>query len=612
MNCHLHATKPFTTQISLYKVVIFVGYIIFSLTYVEGTDWGCNVASTTGTFTQSTDCAPLSDQVTPTGDLTITGNENTYTTLVAASGKRHFLVNSGAPTVTLLWLNLTGVSHNDQGGSIKWEDRDGLLNITHCVFYKNSVGSSSQGAAIRAGGGNTPFLLSLTDTKFIKNTAADKGGAVYFKNGNLKSHNVEFIENNGRKGGALNLYQVTSCTISNNLFISNTASWLGGGLAMYGDATATTVSISGTTFQQNTQTANGDNTYGGGGLYIEGSVTISIRECSFLQNEAVAIDQGHQIMTLKDSAGHTPSITLVNTNFTNIVDGTPNNFYGYDASDSSHGTSKYITTNDCSANPCTTSPFAGTCTARTNTKFGVLCSLNVSECSDGEFRNIQEVNESSLPPLVPSSCTAWTSCAAGKYVSTNGTKTGNRECTPCNAQMFTTSTNENSCIQWIDCNAGSFVSTPGSSSNNRVCTPCGNGKFTNAINLNACTNWTECGTILVNGTASTDRTCAATTTTTTSPTTTSGGNTVTTTTSPTTTSGGNTVTTTTSAGNIGGASTTTEASNAINTTTVGTTTGGIALDNETIDELNNELSGAVHMKEYCWLLPMFVTIVWGL
>ena len=34
--------------------------------------------------------------------------ENTYTTLFAASGKRHFKITSGAHKVALKWLNMTG------------------------------------------------------------------------------------------------------------------------------------------------------------------------------------------------------------------------------------------------------------------------------------------------------------------------------------------------------------------------------------------------------------------------------------------------------------------------------------------------------------------------
>ena len=80
----------------------------------------------------------MTDQVTLSGDLSITGEENTYTTLFPASGKRHFLITSGTPTFTLEWLNVTGGSYGNHGGSI-YINVGGHLNITHCVFYKSSA-----------------------------------------------------------------------------------------------------------------------------------------------------------------------------------------------------------------------------------------------------------------------------------------------------------------------------------------------------------------------------------------------------------------------------------------------------------------------------------------
>ena len=60
----------------------------------------------------------MSGEVVVNGDLSITGNENTHTTLVAASAKRHFKVN-GAHTLTLTWLNMTaGAPTGEHGGSI--------------------------------------------------------------------------------------------------------------------------------------------------------------------------------------------------------------------------------------------------------------------------------------------------------------------------------------------------------------------------------------------------------------------------------------------------------------------------------------------------------------
>ena len=160
-------------------VIAFLSFV-----YAQANEWGCSTSF--GTFTQTTNCNEM-NQVTLTGDLSITGKESTYTTLFAASGKRHFYIDytSGTPTLTLTWLNMTGgYRSSSNGGSIYWYDVGGHLNITHCVFYKNSVGSS--GGVIFANDNNV--LISLTNTKFIKNNAGNKGGGIYLRYGTLNSH----------------------------------------------------------------------------------------------------------------------------------------------------------------------------------------------------------------------------------------------------------------------------------------------------------------------------------------------------------------------------------------------------------------------------------------
>jgi predicted outer membrane repeat protein len=197
----------------------------------NATEWGCSASS--GTFTQSTNCE-MTSEVELNGDLSITGNENTYTTLIATSGERHFDIISGIPTLTLIWLNMTNGSPNGDdeggygggsnpgadGGSIYIDDNvEGQLNITHCVFYKNYAGSGFSGGAIYANDNNV--LISLTNTKFIKNSGGS-GGAVNLYYGRLNSHNVQYIQNSAwHKGGGLSLYYVNPSTINNGLFTLN-------------------------------------------------------------------------------------------------------------------------------------------------------------------------------------------------------------------------------------------------------------------------------------------------------------------------------------------------------------------------------------------------------
>ena len=70
----------------------------------------------------------MSEEVTVSGTLSITGEENTYTTLIAENGKRHFDIDSddgGRRTLTLQYMKMTGgyapTGSNDDksGGSIR-------------------------------------------------------------------------------------------------------------------------------------------------------------------------------------------------------------------------------------------------------------------------------------------------------------------------------------------------------------------------------------------------------------------------------------------------------------------------------------------------------------
>eukprot|EP00945_MAST-04E_sp_MAST-4E-sp1_P006157 g6157.t1 len=107
-------------------------------------EWDC--AQSAGDFRRSTDCT-MGDQVRVSGDLSLTGQETVYSTLTAASDKRHFTITSGAYRVSLKWLNMTGGNVNagyTASGNVE-SSRGGIfvynvaadLIISHCVFFRN-------------------------------------------------------------------------------------------------------------------------------------------------------------------------------------------------------------------------------------------------------------------------------------------------------------------------------------------------------------------------------------------------------------------------------------------------------------------------------------------
>ena len=71
----------------LLSLVVFV--VFHGVLPAYASEWDC--ASTSGTFERSTDCT-MGDEVAVSGDLTVTGKETVYSTLTAASGKRHFKI----------------------------------------------------------------------------------------------------------------------------------------------------------------------------------------------------------------------------------------------------------------------------------------------------------------------------------------------------------------------------------------------------------------------------------------------------------------------------------------------------------------------------------------
>jgi predicted outer membrane repeat protein len=105
----------------------------------------CNVPPE-GNVTVTEDCIQRT-QIVVTGNLNVTGNESVYTTIQGGGNNRHFYIGSGAPTLTLRWLNLTGghwaSEGAQQGGGSIFSYTGSLpaprLRISNCVFYKNTV-----------------------------------------------------------------------------------------------------------------------------------------------------------------------------------------------------------------------------------------------------------------------------------------------------------------------------------------------------------------------------------------------------------------------------------------------------------------------------------------
>ena len=106
--------------------------------------------------------------------------------------------------------------------------------------------------------------------------------------------------------------------------------------------------------------------------------------------------------------------------------------------------------------------------------------------------------------------TTFTSCQAGSYQTVAPTEFNDRECSPCPAETYSTTTNVAACVPWTTCDAGEFTEVPGSPTNDQTCDDCPAGTFSAEENAPVCTAWSPCawGQLQVaSGTATTDTQC---------------------------------------------------------------------------------------------------------
>jgi predicted outer membrane repeat protein len=210
-------------------------------------------------------------------DLSILGNHATVKRSTRPSTPAFTILSVDAGILTVSNLNFS-----DGDGAIS-ATQDGSLTVRGGTFTGNSA---ANGGAIYAFGG--AGNLSVTDARFIKNSATDDGGAIYssLAAGSTDVTGDTFIMNAaGAIGGGL--YNFYDTDVSNSTFRMNRATD-GGGIfnnALFTD-NLTNVTMSGNTatengggvatYQTNLSLSNDhiiDNHAGndGGGIYQEGS-----------------------------------------------------------------------------------------------------------------------------------------------------------------------------------------------------------------------------------------------------------------------------------------------------------------------------------------------------
>lgn len=139
--------------------------------------------------------------------------------------------------------------------------------IARSVFEDNQVWALPNGGNDGNGGGVVVMSnevnrgLTITDSSFANNIAANQGGALWTMNSPTQINNVTFSGNRAESqetsgnGGAMALYGPTE--ITNSTIANNYAGWVGGGIS----ADDSPVSVKNTIFYQNTA-SNGTEDWG--------------------------------------------------------------------------------------------------------------------------------------------------------------------------------------------------------------------------------------------------------------------------------------------------------------------------------------------------------------
>lgn len=260
------------------------------------------------TFTANltwTTAVPLEWPSTYPASLTLQGDA----TLDAEGLERVLYVRSGAGTVTIDGLTITGGGKADYGAAV-YSQRD--LVIRDATFSANHVsGSGAYGGAV---GSDSGAELTVIDSTFSGNGSAnDDGGAIYWE-GDVTITDSTFTSNTGRVGGAVyhssgtlvasgstwtgNSADNTSggaiysgstsvLSISTSTFATNVADDFGG--AIYNVGTAT---ISDSTFDQNTSRDDHLSVEEGGGAIRHGAGTLTVTGSTFSGNSTLDFDGG--------------------------------------------------------------------------------------------------------------------------------------------------------------------------------------------------------------------------------------------------------------------------------------------------------------------------------
>ena len=119
--------------------------------------------------------------------------------------------------INAFFENVTFINNTaSQGGAFSLQPNDDSIKFNNCTFIGNKA--ENDGGAIWVG----KFTLNIYDSIFYKNSAGNRGGAIY-NLGKFAYSNLTFTNNSAFQGGAIAWFKDGDKTIENLVFINNSA-----------------------------------------------------------------------------------------------------------------------------------------------------------------------------------------------------------------------------------------------------------------------------------------------------------------------------------------------------------------------------------------------------
>ncbi len=243
------------------------------------TDWaigGCPAGAGADTITLTQDIRLTAALPSITSEITIEGEGNTI-----SGGKRFRILGVAGGKLTLNQTRLTE-GRSESGAAIR--SYNGAIIINHSTIEDNIAWSD----ILSYGGGILcwPCDLSIKHSIIRGNTAADRGGGIYFANteaGASLQIRHSLIESNQARNGAGLFYGAgadsPTSTITGSGFSNNWALDDGGGIAIAGGDLSRELLLEDSTLRHN-KAANG------AGLYVDNQSIATLRHVTFAYNSA--------------------------------------------------------------------------------------------------------------------------------------------------------------------------------------------------------------------------------------------------------------------------------------------------------------------------------------